>query len=996
MRYPKQLKAVLIPAILLLSNHLVAQPTWTLDLFGNEKKPEQYEEKKLPSEKTGEKKFTALRRFVQNNTTRYNYYFNAENRINGVIERAKLAQKDDYSKLISFYPYSLDATAAQKVELDSVIYKATGGILLHDLRSDWVDNMYLLMGQAYFYQKIFDSAALTFQFINYNLFPRKKNEDDSRTVGSNETGTRVLSIANSEKQNVLQKVTGLPPSRNDALLWLVRTLIEQEKYGDAAGLMNILSEDPNLPSRLKNNLEEVKAYWFYKQQIYDSSANHLMQALSAADTKQDKSRWEFLLAQMLEMTGKYDLASHYYVVSAKHTVDPVMDIYAHLNNAKMNREEGNQRELDKSIANLLKMARKDRFEAYRDIIYYSVAQLSLEKSDTTSGKLYFKKSIKYNTSNPAYRNKSFLRLGDFAYLEKDFQSAANYYDSLLLDDESLKPDAEKINSRKNSLSNIVAQIKIIEREDSLQRIANMAPADRDALVKKMVKQVRKAQGIKAEEDDFTGNTLITFNSDKNEPIDLFASPSKGDWYFNNTQMKAKGFTSFIAMWGKRSNVDNWRRKSAMAATANLNQNVNLSDPLAPPGQVLGQDAKSTSPALEETPTFERYMANLPLTAEKLDSSNALIASGLLTLGKLFQNELEDFPEAISNYEEYLLRFPEGDANGEVYLGLYYCYNKLGNTAKADYYKNLVVSKHPGSVAAKTITNPASLHPDRNNPEAMARYGRIYDLFIEGKFAEAVEDKQKADSVYGKNYWSPQLLYIEAVAHVKNHEDSLAKMVLNNIIQLYPKSPLKDKAETLISVLSRRNEIESYLTNLQVTRAEDEEKMLINENNRPAAPKASQITETPKLIAPVVKSPLIANDSIQLPASMVSGSFIWQADIPHVVVMQLTKVDGVYVNEAQNAMNRYNREKFSSKNILLKKETFNPEQQWITFEPFTNANEALAYYDKLKKDAGVELSWLPANKYSFFIISKANIEKLRENKDFSGYKALLEKQYPGRF
>lgn len=110
----------------LISNTVFAQPTWTLDPFGKEKKPEQYEEKKLASEKTGEKKFTKLRRFTQNTTTHYNYFFNANNKINAVIERAKMSQKDDYSSMLTFYPYTLENTAAQKTELDSVIYKATG------------------------------------------------------------------------------------------------------------------------------------------------------------------------------------------------------------------------------------------------------------------------------------------------------------------------------------------------------------------------------------------------------------------------------------------------------------------------------------------------------------------------------------------------------------------------------------------------------------------------------------------------------------------------------------------------------------------------------------------------------------------------------------------------------------------------------------------------------------------------------------------------------
>ncbi|MBL0359255.1 MAG: hypothetical protein IPP72_21380 [Chitinophagaceae bacterium] len=121
-----------------------------------------------------EKKFNIYRRVVQNNFTHYNYFYNANNKINLVLERAKAAQKDDFSKLIGYYPYTLENTATQKQELDSVILKATAGILLHDLRNAWIDNMYLLMGKAYFFRKDFDTAAATFQFINYNLFPRKK------------------------------------------------------------------------------------------------------------------------------------------------------------------------------------------------------------------------------------------------------------------------------------------------------------------------------------------------------------------------------------------------------------------------------------------------------------------------------------------------------------------------------------------------------------------------------------------------------------------------------------------------------------------------------------------------------------------------------------------------------------------------------------------------------------------------------------------------------
>ena len=61
-------------------NKAFAQPAWTIDLLGKEKKPEKFEERKLGSEKMAEKKFTKFRHVVQNNFTHYNYYYNANNK----------------------------------------------------------------------------------------------------------------------------------------------------------------------------------------------------------------------------------------------------------------------------------------------------------------------------------------------------------------------------------------------------------------------------------------------------------------------------------------------------------------------------------------------------------------------------------------------------------------------------------------------------------------------------------------------------------------------------------------------------------------------------------------------------------------------------------------------------------------------------------------------------------------------------------------------------
>ena len=977
----KRTKSPLFIFLILLgfSIPVIAQPSWTFEPFGKQKKPEKFENKKLGSEKTADKKFTVPRNIYQNNITHYNYYFNANNKVNTVVDRAKLSLKDDYTNMLAFYPYSLENTSSQKTELDSVIYTSTAGILLHDLRNDWIDNMYMLIGKAYYFRKDFDSALMTFQFINYNLFPRKrKNDDDDRIVGTNS-----ISIANKEKRNVLQKLTALPPSRNDAILWLARTLIEQDEFAESGGLINTLQVDPNLPKRLRNDLAEVNAYWFFKQGIYDSTARYLENALSTADNKQDQSRWEFLLAQLYEKNGNFDKASSYYDKASKHTVDPLMDIYARLNDAKMLRTNGNPKELDKAIDNLAKMGRRDKYEAFRDIVYYSAGDLSLQKPDTNAAVTFFNKSLKYNENNINYKNRAFLKLGDIAYSRKQYRLAAAMYDSLQNGSDSLlNLQIAAVQQRKEALIKIANAITAIEKEDSVQRIALLPAAARDEFLKKLLRKARKEKGYK---DDGNagggGGDLSPFKNNNQQPVDLFAGNTKGEWYFNNNSLKSRGFSDFKSRWGKRVNIDNWRRKAAAELAINNTTQPAIGDKgdTKAGGKNVGGGATK---APEEEITYDALLKDLPLSEEKVKESNDVIAVNMIILAQAYQNDLEEYQLAADTYEDYLKRFPNRLLDGDVYLNLYFCYTKLGLKDKAAYYKDLLNRNYANTVAGNKLNNPSALNPKTQNPQATKLYEDIYNLFIEGDFEKAMAEKKKADSLYGVNYWTPQLLYIEALHHVKNRDDSAAIKGLQLIISNNPTSPLKDKAETMIDVLKRRAEIEKYLTSLEVTRAEE---------NQLKAP------ETPKAVTKPVAPPVIVKDTVaKVAPPLTSGPFVMAVNTPHHVLMVLNKVDQVYITEARNAFIRYNRENFYGQTINISKDVLDADNNLLVITSFPDAAAALVYYTKIKKDAASEISWLPANKYSFLIITEANLQLLKTNKNIAGYKALLNTQFPNRF
>lgn len=956
------------------------------------KKPKQYDERVLRSEKSDQKKFTLPTRFIQNTVTHYNYFFNANLKLNEVIDRAKSIFRDDYSKLLPFYNYSLDETSKDKIQLDSIVYKAETGIALHDLRGDWIDNLYLLWGASYYLQKKFDTAALMFQFINYAFAPKEK-DGYYKTIGSSMDGNRAFSIATEEKTNVLKKVFSEPPSRNDAFIWQVRNYLAQDKLPEAASLIVTLKSDPNFPKRLQNDLNEVQAWWFYKQNMWDSAASHLVNALSNATTKQEKARWEYLAAQLYELSGNYEESEKYFTKAISHTTDPVLEVYARLNSIRVNKN-GSENYIEKNIADLLKMARREKYDEYRDIIYYMAAQMRLQQNNVDAAYALLQKGARYSNSNMEQRNKIFLQLAQIAFTKKLYRPAFNYYDSLNLADTSLH-DAAGIRKQKEMLGNLASNIEIIERQDSLQKIAAMPEEERKSFIKKLVRQIRKNQGLK---DEGITPALQPFDQQNNTtPLFTNSADNKGEWYFYNPALRTKGYSDFISLWGKRPNVDNWGRSSSISgALANFAQTG------------VAKDASATNDDAGRNPeseiTFDALYDKLPLTEQKMSASNDSISNAMFALGKIYAEDIEDCTASVEALEELRLRFPTYTKMDEVLFQLYYCYIKKGDAARASAIKKLLSTEYPKSnltIIAVTGKNPESKEA---NPEATNAYEKIYDLFIEGNFSEAVLQKKFADSVYGKNYWTPQLLYIESVYYIKQKEDSVAKNILHSIIAQFPGTPLADRATTLIDVLNRRKQIEEELTNLVIEKPKEEEQTVSN----PVSVTKPDVIITPAVSDTVNKNanPIALQQSGMKPAFDSSSvklvrppaeAFTFTPGAQHFAVLILTKVDPVFVNEARNAFFRYNRETYYNKAMTADLVEINDSIRLLLISPFKNSQEAIDYIDKTKPVTSTEIiPWLKGGKYSFSVITDKNLEVLKANKDIDKYREFLNKNIPGKF
>ncbi len=956
-----------------------SQPGSTIEL----KKPNPYENRTLASEKTKEGKLGFGKKLYQNTVTHYNYYFNAATRLQEIQNQAKDGFRDDYTKKLPFYNFTLNATSTNS-DIDSVINKCNAGILLHDLRNDWIDNLYLVLGEAFYYRKNFDSAAQIFQYINYAFAPKDDGYDIP--VGSNVSSKNgVFSISTEEKkENILRKTFSTPPNRNDALVWMARNFIENGQYEKASGVLEILRHDPVFPERLQPELHEALGYLFYNLNIYDSAAFHIGLSLDLAANKLEYARKEFLMAQLFHLAGDNENAVKYYAKAASHTTDPVMEVYANLNSIS-DMPNDTTSVLQQKLDNLLRLAKKDKYEDSRDIIYAAAAKVAMDMKDATLSEKLLRKSIAVSTENPQQKSRSFLALADMEYGQNIFIPAKNFYDSV--ETSSLDSlDKVRVNYRLPPLSTISTNLTTISTQDSLQALAKLSENDRIAAVKKMVRYLRKLKGLK-DEPDVNVNAAVQL---KSAPT-LF-SANKGDWYFNNSTLKSQGFGQFRANWGNRPNVDDWQRQEAiqkmMSSKSPLNGGENGDENVSNSGDGMNANADNIS--------FAGLMSNIPLTEDLLKASNQKIMDALFENGLAFQNQLENYPAAVESYGTLFSRFPGYDKKAEALFNLYYSYYKIGNKTSADSAKNALLSQFPESEWAVKLKNPTNANAVKQPDAATLKYKDIYTLFIEGEFEKAKIEKAAADSVYGQTYWTPQLLYIESIYYVSKREDSIAINSLENLAKLFPQSPLAEKANTMIDVLRRRKDIEDYLTALQITRLKDDESPVVD-----LTPVQTTIqkpnTKVDSMIAnPVKKVTQNVLDTSHL-ANKIVRTYEFDAKQPQYVTILLDKVAPVFINEARNAFDKYNKINFYNQKLTVTTQKIDDRYSVVLIGPFAGASEAIVYVDKTRPVAGSRIiSWLTPDKFKYTIISQYNLDVMKETGDVDSYKLLLEKVLPGKF
>ena len=940
------------------------------------------EERPLPYERLLKTKYTLGRRAYQNTVSQFNYLFNAEEELKEIIQKARSLYQEDYSTLLSFYDYDLATTS--KSSIDSIIYRCNANIVLHDLRSNWVDDAYLLLAKSYLFHRNFDTSASILQFINYS-FDEKDNGMDL-PIGSNLRKTNgQFSIATKENNRAWENIN----VRNESMIWQARNYFETNAINEGISLLQLLKADALFPKRLHPFLNEQLAYGYYLMESYENAAKYLEAALPNAEDDLAKSRWYFLIAQLWQKVDNTNNAYKWYKKANEFSPNPIIGVYAKINMIRIESKNANN-PWESLASELERMTRREKYKPYIDIIYFEMAKLAIQNKSIQKANEWLVTAIKNNKSNLPQKQKAFELLGNINYEYDNYGIAKIAYDSL---NGVLKtnPQFEQIVLRKKWINTINEQTINYQKEDSLMYIYQLAKElqvpTANAWSKRLQIESQHLINLFAEKPSkYSINSIPDIPS--NSTINNFNGSSiASSFYFDNAATISQGKQSFIQKWGERPNVDQWRRKTsnniANATAKPINSNM-----------VSFTKDTSTSVKKASGPKDSiSYKLISDLTALSVAQKNWNTAA--LTTAQTFLLKLNDFEKAKPIYQKIIEKNIDSVITERALLDMASQYLHDGETEKSNRIIAIVNSRFPNGIyASKKAEEALKKNKDR---EIVNEYKEAYFLSQIGNWDKLDQLAKRINADIRKTKWNIPFQFLKVKMYAQQKLDSQALVLLDSIIGMNKNDIIKEKAKNIIVEIKNRKGTEDYLAGLQIikeqfTPAEILETPIPKVNNTIIAQNNAK-NDTSKLNTPTTlkNNNNIVNTNLPkaMPVAKPRIEFVLDSTEPQYLAFVTKGVKPMFVKEMQTAFTNVNNDEFNNLKLNSTFIQFENGIYIVWIGPFENIQKSVQYLSRIKPRLKNELiSFVSDKQYDMYIIGKSNILLIKSQEDLLLYKEFM--------
>lgn len=758
-----------------------------------------------------------LNKFYHNTTAYYNGYFNAREIIKVSDKDYNRSVQEDFTELIPVNRYpNEEESKAFFPEMNRAIDKTSTVISKHampnvkkgrDAKEEygkWMDENWLVMGISFFYKREYEPAIEKFEYI-IKMYPK----DQSKYYAKLWLAKSYIEMKDFSKAlTYLKEIEVEKEAKKNKEVKKKKTEERRKKYkkrskkkvNRRSSIKRTKKRDEarEEKSELVDFPEEMSADYFATLADFHLRRNELKESVEILDSaihyekkKRLRVRYNFIQAQLQQELGNLALASEKYSYVIKKSASYQMVFYSKINRALVasSRDRGRLKE------ELLDLAKDEKYIEFRDQIFYALADIELQEYNKVQGIDYLEKSAASPPSNPKQKAKTFKRLADVYFEDKEYVFAQKYYDSTLLSLDSKHELFGEIKEKNESLTRLVSYINTIQLQDSLLAIGSLSEKQRRDRIEEILYE-EKARKI----EEARQNSINNEGGNQAPTLQPTALGEKGSFWIYNEKTKASGIKSFQAVWGNTALEDNWRR-------SNKNQS-----------SVAEEVVGNNSPVVSDK-EIEAFLKQVPVSEADIKSSYISILNANYLSGLIYTNILSNDGEAIKSFKDNKKRFhPNPKITPSLYQ-LYIIYQNLNQRDDEISVKNFILENYPKSKEAKIILDPdyaAKLQEGKDKYQKS--YEEVYNL-VEAKSYAVGLAKMNELVKEDENPYQCQILYLKA----KVLSDLDRKVELDSVLQTMVdncgNTPLGDIAETTLGKL--RNERLTKEENEEVVFTKDE-------------------------------------------------------------------------------------------------------------------------------------------------------------------------------
>jgi tetratricopeptide (TPR) repeat protein len=729
------------------------------------------------------KKNTFLSRNSHALSTKYNILYNGGEGFDKGVQTIKSNNDDDFWQLLppekmQLKEEILSSSKPSNADFELAETKATKAIQKHSMniggreRNSQIDEAYLMLGKARYFDQRFVPALDAFNYILY------KYPNSSRIY--------------------------------EAKIWREKT--NMRLGNDALVIKNIskLLEDHKVKKQVFADANALLTASFLNIEEKDSAVAKIKLAIEFTKLNQDRARYRFILGQLYQQLGYKDsaIASYQSVINMKRKAERKFVIQAHAKKAELFDFANGDFVLFEETFDKLVKDRENR--PYKDLIFYNYAMYHDKKNNQKQAREFYSASLKANSKDPYLIASNYRNLGNMYFREANYPIAAKYYDSTLVKLNIKSREFLKIQKIRKNLDEVILYEAVAERNDSILTVVALNPSDRISYFENYIDKLKK--------EDETKRLLEEKNAEKQANIDrnnaaltidpitnAATNPAQGvamgppaipgtpsiagnsTFYFYNPTTIAFGKLEFKKIWGNRAAIGNWR----ISTTATTNT---VNDTLIASNEAI--DKIDEKDIVVEKYTTEFYLSQLPVEKVILDSINKERNFANYQLGIIYKEKFKENLLAVAKLEKLLSSNPEEKLVLPAMYNLYKLY-QITDVIKATTMKNSIIAQYPDSRYAEILNN-ANPNADSLIDSPEGTYTKWYRLYEQEQYAVVLAAMDQLILQFSGEEIISKLELLKANAIGKLKGVTAYKDALQDVADNYPNTDEGKNAQLIIS------------------------------------------------------------------------------------------------------------------------------------------------------------------------------------------------------